>query len=394
MTKLAFVAPWFGTGIPGGAEAECRETARKLHEAGYPVEILTTCVREFHSDWSRNHHRPGVEDWGGIPVRRFKVQKRDVRTFDQINHRLMNGRPISPEEEEVFIREMLRCDDLIAFIRANRDQYIFIHIPYMFTTSYLGTLAAPDRTLLIPCLHDESYAYLGIYRTMFEQARGLIFNAKAEQVLADKLFRLREGTGIVLGAGIDTEFQSQPARFKEKYRLNNYLLYAGRKDEGKNVPLLVDYFCRYKRLYPSDLQLVMVGSGQVPIPEEHQHEVIDLGFVSAQDKYDAYGGAVALCQPSRNESFSIVMMEAWVAGSPVLVHEECEVTRDHCLASNGGLFFASFSDFVGTVDYLLQNPAQRQRMAENGKRYVMANYAWDRMVEKYRATLEGWGISF
>ena len=57
--KFAFVIPWYGVNIPGGAEAEARRTAEHLHRAGVPVEVLTTCVRDFRADWSVNHHRPG-----------------------------------------------------------------------------------------------------------------------------------------------------------------------------------------------------------------------------------------------------------------------------------------------------------------------------------------------
>ena len=113
-----------------------------------------------------------------------------------------------------------------------------------------------------------------------------------------------------------------------------------------------------------------------------------------QDKHDAYAAALALCQPSLNESFSLVIMESWLAETPVLVHERCDVTRDHCLASSGGLFFDSFSDFVGCLDYLQEDERRARRMARNGRRYVLANYTWDRIVKKYLHALHGWGFDW
>ena len=62
MQKIAFVTPWYGDHIPGGAESECREVAQHLHQAGVSVEILTTCVCEFGADWSVNFHKPGDSD--------------------------------------------------------------------------------------------------------------------------------------------------------------------------------------------------------------------------------------------------------------------------------------------------------------------------------------------
>ncbi len=390
--KLAFVIPWFGLDIPGGAEAECLNTASHLHEAGVPVEVLTTCIKEFRSDWSVNYHPRGTETIRGIPVHRFPVGPRDADAFNQINARLMNRLPITAEEETVFIREMIRCDDLVQCIDRHREEYVFLYIPYMFTTTYRGVLSAPRRAILIPCLHDESYAYLGIYKPIFEQAQGIILHTPAEKALARRLYALRGGAAQLLGEGVETRFVADAVRFQRKYRLERFLLYAGRKDAGKNVPLLVDYFCRYKDLFPGDLKLVLVGDGSLSIPLGHEHDVIDLGFVSVQDKYDAYAAALALCQPSLNESFSLVIMESWLAERPVLVHERCPVTRDHCLASNGGLFFDSFTDFVGCLDYLQEDDGRARRMARNGRRYVFANYSWDRIVKKYLHALNGWGF--
>ncbi len=390
--KLAFVIPWFGLDIPGGAEAECLNTASHLHDAGVPVEVLTTCIKEFRSDWSVNYHPRGTDTIRGITVRRFPVEQRDAEAFNQINARLMNRLSITAEEEAVFIREMIRCDELVQCIERHRDKYVFIYIPYMFTTTYRGALAAPKQAVLIPCLHDESYAYLGIYKPIFEQVSGLVLHTPAEKSLAQRLYTLRDGAARLLGEGVDSCFNADPARFRRKYRLDRFLLYAGRKDTGKNVPLLVNYFCRYKDLFPGDLKLVLVGDGPLSIPAGHEQDVLDLGFVPIGDKYDAYAAALALCQPSLNESFSLVVMESWLAERPVLVHERCQVTRDHCLASSGGLFFDSFSDFVGCLDYLQENSGRARRMAQNGRRYVLANYTWDRIVKKYLHALHRWGF--
>jgi glycosyltransferase involved in cell wall biosynthesis len=390
--KLAFVIPWFGLDIPGGAEAECRATVQHLRAAGLDVEVLTTCIKEFRSDWARNYYPPGCETIEGIPVRRFRVGRRDVGAFARINARLMKRLPVTADEEAVFIQEMFRCDDLLTFIRQNSRDYVYIYIPYMFPTTYGGILACPERAVLVPCLHDEGYAYLGIYRSVFAQARGVLFHSQAERILAEQLYSLRADAAALVGGGIHTNFRTDPERFRRKYHLDEFVLYAGRKDEGKNVALLLDYFCRYKRLYPSELKLVLVGDGQIPIPYGHDDEVVDLGFLPVQDKYDAYAAATLLCQPSLNESFSIVLMEAWLAETPVLVHEQCAATREHCLASSGGLCFSSFTDFIGCLDFVRANHEHARRMAQNGRRYVLANYTWDRVVQKYQRALERWGF--
>jgi len=84
-------------------------------------------------------------------------------------------------------------------------------------------------------------------------------------------------------------------------------------------------------------------------------------------------------------------MEAWLAGTPILVHCRCAVTREHCLASNGGLFFGEYFEFVETVELLLDGGTLRQRLAENGRAYVLANFTWERVTENYLDVLRRLG---
>jgi glycosyltransferase involved in cell wall biosynthesis len=156
---------------------------------------------------------------------------------------------------------------------------------------------------------------------------------------------------------------------------------------------LVDFFCRFKSRNPSDLQLVLLGDGAIKIPSEHRNDVRDLGFVPAQDKRNGLAAALALCQPSVNESFSLALMESWLLRTPVLVHESCAVTREHCLASSGGLYFTSFEEFSGCLEYFLEHDDARTRMGWNGRAYVLANYTWSRVVQKYLTALRAWGFA-
>jgi glycosyltransferase involved in cell wall biosynthesis len=392
--KLAFVIPWFGGSIAGGAESVCRSTVHRLREAGVPVEVLTTCIKQIRSDWSNNFYSPGPETIDGITVRRFRVEHRATEEFLCINDRVIKRQPVTPQDQAIFVREMIRCDDLTSFIERGRGQYVYLFIPYLFSTTYWGALACPESSVIIPCLHDEGYAYLDLYKSAFEKARGLLFHSRAEMNLANRLYQLRQDSQAVVGAGLEISANSDAERFREKYGLDRFVLYIGRKDSGKNAPLLVDYFSRHKDRFPDDLKLVLVGDGTIEISEEHQHDVIDLGVLPSRDAMDACAAAEVLCQPSVNESFSLVTMEAWINETPVLVHEECAATREHCLASNGGLYFASFEDFSGALRYLAKNRGISRLMARAGKRYVMANYSWDRVVQGYMSALRRWGFEF
>lgn len=383
--RIAFVIPWYGN-IPGGAESECKNTAEKLSKEGYEIEILTTCAKEFLSDWGHDYYQEGVYYEGGLTVRRFSLRKRDTTSFDKINYKLMNNKPISSEEEKIYIHEMINSDNLYQYIRENGECYdYFIFIPYMFGTTFYGTQIWPEKTILIPCLHDESYAYLDIYKPMFNSCRLLLFNTEPEKDLFNKIITDSSGQQFVIGIGLNTEIEYDPKRFLKKYRIEEpFLLYAGRRDSGKNVDELINYFGQYIDKNVTSLKLTLIGKGEVTIPTEYKDRIIDLGFIPLQDKYDAYAASSVFCLPSTNESFSIVMMEAWLCKTPNLVNSYCEVTKSHCILSNGGLFYENYDEFDSCLSYLMEHPKVNLKMGLNGYNYVIKNYKWDVIISKYR----------
>jgi glycosyltransferase involved in cell wall biosynthesis len=389
---LAFVVPWYGRDVPGGAEAECRATARALAARGVPVEVLTTCARDHASPWT-DHHPEGATEEDGLLVRRFKVRPRDPERYARLQWRLDLGGTLTSFEEEDFVRESVNSDDLAAYLGAERDRYWYAFIPYCFGTTWEGALVAPERSLLIPCLHDEPFAHLKWTRRVLRGVRAVCFHVPAERALAEAVAGPDAERFHVVGEGVDPLPAGDAERFRRKYRVTDpFLLYAGRKAREKNTPLLLEYFARYRLTHPDrPLRLVLIGGGGVRIPARLSADIRDLGFVPAQDKADAYAAALALCQPSLLESFSLVMMEAWLAGTPVLVHGRCAVTREHCLASGGGLFFDDYFEFVEALELLAGDPALRRRMAENGRAYVLARYTWDRVTDSYLAVLRRLG---
>lgn len=397
MKTIAFVAPWYGDNIPGGAEAALRGITDHLFAAGMDIEILTTTVEKFTADWNKDFYKPGkYASKAGIPIRRFRIRKRNTAAFDAVNAKLIQKNTLTEEEENIFHKEMVNSPDLYEYIRENRQKYsFFVFIPYMFGTTYWGVQACPGQAVLIPCFHDESYAHMKTFRQVYSNVAGMLFNAQPEEDLTDKLCDITHMKTEVMGLGVDTELTYDADRFRKKYHIDEpFILYAGRKDAGKNIDTLLDYFKRYKAEEQDDLKLVLIGGGEIKIPQEIQAEVYDLGFVDLQDKYDAYGAASLLCQPSKNESFSFVIMESWLCNRPVLVHEDCAVTKNFVSCSNGGLYFKNYYDFKGTVCYLLQHPEIADQMAENGHDYVMDNFAWNVIVEKYQHffdELEEWG---
>ncbi|MFH0794453.1 MAG: glycosyltransferase family 4 protein [bacterium] len=382
--KISFVLPWYGIRIAGGAEFLCRHFAEQLAARGVDVEVLTTCGKELSFNWNQNYHRPGTETINGVTVRRFEVTPGDHSNYNRINHMLLKGFRVSPADERAFMKESINSESLLAYIREGTADRILVCLPYLYGVPYRAAQIFPERTFLLPCLHDESYAYLKIIRALHHRVAGIIFNSETEQTFGRDLYELGDKPQAVIGMGIDEPPGVDATRFRAKFQIKEpFLIYIGRRDATKNTPLLVSLFESYKRDEKRDLKLVFLGAGAVEVPTKIKWEVVDLGFVSEQDKFDACAASLALVQPSVNESFSIVLMEAWLCGAPVLVHGGCGVTREHCVASNGGLYFGSYLEFREMVNLLLDHPRLGRALAQNGASYVRANYRWDQIIERF-----------
>jgi glycosyltransferase involved in cell wall biosynthesis len=383
--KVAFCAPFYGAQAAGGAEAECRKTAEHLHADGLDVEVFTTCLIDLQHDWNVNAHRPGTVLENSIPVHRFPAERSVSPVFAELNQRLIRGEALTPDEEQTFLALNINSTSLLRALAHRQNAFNWIcFIPYLFGTTFHGIRLCAPKAILIPCLHNEGYARISLFRDMFHRARRIIFHTHAEQQLAQKLYQHNPDKDVTIGEGITTQFESNAQRFRDTFGIRDpFILCAGRRDATKNTPTLVNYFATYKKQHANPLKLVLIGPGHVPLPSDCP-EIIDLGYVAPQDKRDAYSAATIFCQPSLNESFSIVIMEAWDCQTPALVHGHCAVLKEHALRSNGALWFTSQSEFNAAVNWLLQHPRQAHIMGASGQRYVRENFAWDILVKRYR----------
>lgn len=385
MKKIGFVIPWYGENIPGGAENSLKGIVEHLRSAGMDVEILTTRVKQFDSDWNKNYYPKGIQLINNVPVRRFNVTKGNRRNFRDVNLKLMNHLQITYEEEEIFLRECVNSKALYEYIREHQAEYdLFVFTPYMFGTTYYGVQEVWEKAVLIPCFHDESYFYMKHFKEVFSKVKGMVFMSEQEKLLAESVYRIDGVQKAVLGTGVNIENIGNAISFRKKYNIEKpFLLYAGRKDVGKNVNLLLEYYKNYVLRKGADIELVLIGGGQIEIPDAIRANVHDLGYLPMQDKYDAYAAALVLCNPSNNESFSIVIMESWICGRPVLVSENCAVTKDFVKRAQGGLYFKDYADFEGTLNYFLQHSDVAEIMGQNGKCFVEQNFAWDVIRDRY-----------
>jgi len=386
--KIAFIIPRFEPNLAGGAEVHCQKLAERVAKNGYQVDLLTTCARD-HFSW-KNYYEPGNKVVNGVTVRRFLVDPNRVTPrFLLIQRKIDHRISITEKEEMMWIEDSVRSKRMEEFINKNKERYDwFIFMPYLFGTTYWGIKSAQEKSLLIPCLHDESFAYLGLFKKMFNSVNGIMFNTYPEIELAKKLYDLSEDKITMVSLGFEPEGEYNPNIFREKYGIRDpFILFAGRREGGKNIGVLLNYFRIYKKHNNNNLKLVLLGSGVVDLSTEDRDNIFDLGYVAEESKKGAFAAATVFCQPSLNESLSIVIMESWTAGRPVIVNSGCAVTKDHCIRSNGGLYFGNYPEFEETINYILNNQSMADKMGFNGKKYVKEIFSWDAVLKRFDDSL-------
>ena len=381
--RYAFVVPRFGPGC-GGAETLVSEIALKLRARGDEITILTTCAKDNRT-WE-NAWPAGKTVESGLTVYRYPVDPRNLDVW--VPHQISIHEGINPglNAQLDWLEHSVNSSELYAHISSRADEYDAIFFaPYLFGTTFWGSLIRPEKSILIPCLHDENYSYLESMKGMFALVKGCLFNARAEKDLAERLFG--QLAGGVVGMGFEPKELTECAPYLEKG--TKYILYLGRKETGKNGHILIDNFIRAKEsgLIEADLKLAFCGGGSFTDLLRpgvlNRGDILDIGYLTEDEKHRLLSHAIALVQPSRNESFSIVLMEAWLAGVPVVVDALCPVTREHTIDSNGGLYYSSSEEFGLVISRLASDAALRQELGASGREYVKSMYDWQRVLERF-----------
>ncbi|GAB3561736.1 glycosyltransferase family 4 protein [Spirosoma luteolum] len=397
LPKLAFIVQRYGLEVNGGAEYHCRILAERLTDR-YDVTVLTTCAQDYTS-WA-NVYPPGLSVLNGVTVRRFATpHPRDEAGMARSAHKLakwsqpdawrglsrvqMWGRALVGKSIGRYSRRWARqqgpyVPGLIDYLRREHRQYdALIFFTYLYYPTIEGLRVAPRKSILIPTAHDEPPIYLPVFSKLFGRPRAMLYNTRAEQQFVQRLFHNESVYSDIVGVGVDPPWPATyPARSVPPG--TDYLIYIGRIDTAKGCATLFDWFRAYKQQHPSALKLVLVGQAFMPIPADP--DLVAVGFVDEGEKTTLLQGARALVMPSAFESLSMVALESFAAGIPVVANADSAVLRDHIDSSGAGFLYNSAASFADALGQLAT--ADRNKLATNARAYVATHYTWDRVLAR------------
>jgi glycosyltransferase involved in cell wall biosynthesis len=379
--KIAVVVQRYGADINGGAELHARYIAERLSRHA-EIEVVTTCARDYVT-W-KNELTPGVERVNGVAVRRFPVAH--PRRPEQFGRRsqLVFQKTHSLADELAWLEsEGPSSPALVDYVeRAAATLDFVLLFSYRYYHSWHLARRVPGKAVIVPTAERDETIGLSLFGPALRGVRGLMYNSPEERAMIQAATGNDAVPGIVVGVGSDVPERTEPERFRRKFKITRpFAIYIGRIDRNKGCAELFAHFQRYAAAFPRGMDLVLVGSAILDVPKHPR--IHHLGFLEDRDKFDALAASDLLIMPSYFESLSMVALEAWALGRPVLANGRCDVLRGQCIRSNAGLYYDTYEEFVEALYSLESNGPLNARLGRNGRDFFKRHYAWPVIERKY-----------
>lgn len=207
----------------------------------------------------------------------------------------------------------------------------------------------------------------------------------------------RQAPVQTIHCGVDAVFRplARPAAAAaQEATRERCLLYVGRTDPYKNVPLLVRAFATARTRCPFPLRLIIAGSVDPRYPEAQtaarQMGVADAvqwtGYISDAALLAHYQTADALVHPSRYEGFGLQIVEAMACGLPVICGNGGSLPE---VAGDAAIVLDSDDEaaFANAIVHLLTTPALAADLRQRGMSRA-ATFTWARTARETLALYE------
>jgi glycosyltransferase involved in cell wall biosynthesis len=386
--KLGFIVPRYGLEVHGGAELAARLLAEHVAtRPGWSAEVFTTCAQDA-ATW-QDVYDPGTVSINGVSVHRFRSRAGRGTDFAAARTAaLRDPRTASSSVAARYVEQLGPvCPDAVDAADASACPVVAVG-PYLYHPTVTGVSKLGSRAVLHAAAHDEPDIRLPIYRETFGRAGAFVHWSEPEQRLVSCLFpATMTAPQLVLGLGTEPGTgDATTARRALDLGEEPYVLCLGRTLDAKGTTMLARFFAASRARRRDPLQLVYAG----PIVDRPPSApgVRVTGPVDEATKWGLLRGATAVVSPSPAESLSIVLLESWSVGTPVLVNGACSVTVDQCVRSGGGLWFDSFGTFDVALDRLTGRSQLRRRLGDAGRGFVERHYTWPVVVDRYTRFLE------
>jgi glycosyltransferase involved in cell wall biosynthesis len=167
-----------------------------------------------------------------------------------------------------------------------------------------------------------------------------------------------------------------------------YILFLGRLHHVKGLDYLADAFAIVAQRNP-EIDLVVAGPDYGMLQQFEAHvfrlgisqRVHVVGMVFGANKYAAIRNAVCLCQPSRQEGFSMTIIEALASGVPVVISKDCHFPEVEEIGA-GHVVELNAMSIANALLQIVDNGEWRKIAGQKARELVLSKYTWPKIAER------------
>lgn len=354
--------------LGGGTAERTYQMSKALAHAGVGSTVLTTDAG-LSREWVAN--LVGVE----VVVLRCLFKRFFIMRFSWVELKKLVA-----DADVVHLMGHWRMLNVLVYFLARQTG-----TPYVICPAGELTLFGRSRWL-------KKLFNVAIGNRLIREASGHIAVTQDEIPVYER-YGIRAEAVTVIPNGInEADFQyGEVAAFSRKIGLEGkpFILFMGRLNPIKGPDLLLEAFCKVADQFPS-YHLVFAGPDGGLLHELQQtsraqrmgDRVHFIGYVAGKDKADAYHEAEFLVIPSRQEAMSIVVLEAGICGTPVLLTDRCGFNEIDAVGG-GCVVQATAAELASGLAHMMNKQADLAKMGVSLKRFVKDHYTWPLICQRY-----------
>jgi glycosyltransferase involved in cell wall biosynthesis len=217
-----------------------------------------------------------------------------------------------------------------------------------------------------------------LIRSMLDKSAAIVCTARLEAERIERYGAKNKPTVLPLPIN-PLPIAGNRQKFRQKFSLSDndfVFLFLSLLYYKKGLNLLIPAIKKVSISYPN-IKLIIAGSDLGGYEKkvrawiqkyELKDRIIMPGFLSGQDKQDAFAGSDCFVLPSMNENFGIAVVEALSAGLPVLISDNVYIWKEIIEEGGGWVCNYSIESLIDSITGILKSPSDLKNKKENSRR--------------------------
>ena len=400
--NICHIVPIYLPGILPGCSKYIQDVSEHLSKRGHDVVVLTANAvtgRGWVDPLFGEYSSKKEEMINGVRVKRLKTQWQITSTMYMLKN--IAGRLLPHSIGNIV--SLLSAGPYLSNLEKEfqKESFEIIHVtafPFGLIWLVWKTCAALEKPFFCtPLIHfeDPNHKNPLLWKALRDASAVIACSNYEKEGMTSMGVNPSKIHLIPMGINLEEWKNPDGDRFRRKYRLEGkkIILFAGTKSYNKGATHLLEAVEKIRQKVKG---LILVSIG-LPTKEWesnrsllHEENLLDLGYVSEEEKREAFDACDLFVMPSRYDSFGVVYLEAWRCGKPVIgakvgaIPEVIEEGKDGLLVE-----FGEVNQLASAIISLLNHPDLGKEMGETGRKKVTDRFNWQKNIGKIEEVFKG-----